>query len=433
MKNKKIGKKDCFHIDVMENIADNIATTFKKSSDGFLDGQAIVTNVGVFTYRDKRGGFIRELRPPEEVFDEESIASLQMLPLTNGHPPVLVDENNIKKYQKGFSGDSITKNEYALSVPLKWTDKKTIMDIEEKGKNSISCGYTADLEFTPGNWMGVPYDAIQRNIRYNHIAAVDKGRAGDLVKMRFDSDDFEDTEIYIMDINQDISIKKVDDTNQDISTKKVDDINQDKQNEGGSKMPDNLKKIILDNVEYQAESEVIKAYNKALNGAAELNNQLEKIKKDFADEKSKLEADRDSFKDKFEDLEKKSKEIQLTDEQIQAAVKERIDLIENAKKADVEVKDEMSNLGLKKEVVLKLFPKANLDGKDEIYINARYDSALEMLEEKKNDDVILKNNLNLFQNNFKKDKENEEFYDSNEAYKKFVAGLENAWKQKVEN
>ncbi|MCX7015414.1 MAG: alpha/beta hydrolase fold domain-containing protein, partial [Candidatus Sumerlaeota bacterium] len=53
----------------------------------------------------------------------------------------------------------------------------------EAGKTALSCGYTCDLEHTPGNWMGIKYDAIQRNIRYNHMAVVKAGRAGDAAKL----------------------------------------------------------------------------------------------------------------------------------------------------------------------------------------------------------------------------------------------------------
>ena len=51
------------------------------------------------------------------------------------------------------------------------------------GKQGLSMGYTCDLEESAGNWCGVDYDFIQRNIRYNHCAIVDAGRAGDNAKI----------------------------------------------------------------------------------------------------------------------------------------------------------------------------------------------------------------------------------------------------------
>ena len=63
-----------------------MTTAFTKTPEGFLTGRAIVTNVGVFTYRNKDGGITRELRPPEEVFAVDSLNSLKLKPVVNNHP-----------------------------------------------------------------------------------------------------------------------------------------------------------------------------------------------------------------------------------------------------------------------------------------------------------------------------------------------------------
>ena len=48
----------------------------------------------------------------------------------------------------------------------------------EGGKRELSLGYTADVEMVSGfTNRGEQYDAIQRNIRVNHVALVDQGRA----------------------------------------------------------------------------------------------------------------------------------------------------------------------------------------------------------------------------------------------------------------
>lgn len=43
-----------------------MTSPFTKTPEGFLTGRAIVTNVGVFAYRNKDGTIIRELRPPKK-------------------------------------------------------------------------------------------------------------------------------------------------------------------------------------------------------------------------------------------------------------------------------------------------------------------------------------------------------------------------------
>ena len=57
----------------------------------------------------------------------------------------------------------------------------------EAGKHQLSVGYHADLDETPGSWRGERYDAVQRNIRGNHLAIVDQGRAGPAAAIRIDT------------------------------------------------------------------------------------------------------------------------------------------------------------------------------------------------------------------------------------------------------
>src|SRR5690606_27126345 len=81
---------------------------------------------------------------------------------------------------------------YTVDADMLITHADTIADID-KGKRELSCGYSCDLEHVPGEWIdprtGVAhrYDAIQRNIRGNHVAVVSKGRAGPEARVRLDS------------------------------------------------------------------------------------------------------------------------------------------------------------------------------------------------------------------------------------------------------
>lgn len=53
----------------------------------------------------------------------------------------------------------------------------------------LSCGYTLTLDETPGTTPeGEHYDAIQRNIRYNHLAVVPRARAGSLARLNIDGE-----------------------------------------------------------------------------------------------------------------------------------------------------------------------------------------------------------------------------------------------------
>ena len=72
-----------------------------------------------------------------------------------------------------------------MRATVQVSDAKTV---ERLGKDliEVSCGYRCDLDSTPGiSPEGEPYDAIQSNIRLNHVALLpaNKGRAGRDVKL----------------------------------------------------------------------------------------------------------------------------------------------------------------------------------------------------------------------------------------------------------
>jgi hypothetical protein len=83
---------------------------------------------------------------------------------------------------------------------------------------------------------------------------------------------------------------------------------------------------------------------------------------------------------------KELKENSVSAEMIDALVKERSNIVSVADKAQVEVKDEMSNVDIMKAVIMKKSPKANLDGKDDVYIQARFDSIVESLDDEEKGD-----------------------------------------------
>jgi hypothetical protein len=141
-----------------------------------------------------------------------------------------------------------------------------------------------------------------------------------------------------------------------------------------------LKTIHLDGADYQAEPQVIAAYDKASARADSLEKELNQAREDSKkalDEaiagKSSAEAERDSLKERLDAMEKDMPS------RIDAAVKSRMDILSKAQKAGVEVRDDMSDMDIKKEVILKKFPTANLDGKDNAYLESRYDCACELL------------------------------------------------------
>ena len=71
-----------------------------------------------------------------------------------------------------------------FSTKITVTDAETISKIESGKQVELSCGYDLDLIEESGSYNGEHYDAIQTNIKYNHVASVKAGRAGAKITQR---------------------------------------------------------------------------------------------------------------------------------------------------------------------------------------------------------------------------------------------------------
>lgn len=154
-----------------------------KTKDGFLVGDVRAARTGIQIYAGAEVGHpekttVRVYRPEDEVFSVDSMRSFANRVVTNDHPPVMVDATNWKEHTIGHVGTEVARDGEYIRVPMSLMDGLTI-ELVEQGKRELSAGYTCDLDFTPGvTPSGESYDAVQRNIRVNHIAVVDTGRAG---------------------------------------------------------------------------------------------------------------------------------------------------------------------------------------------------------------------------------------------------------------
>jgi hypothetical protein len=144
-------------------------------------------------------------------------------------------------------------------------------------------------------------------------------------------------------------------------------------------------KYRLDNgMEYDAPEGFVQAYVSMKEKSDSADKALAKERDDHKAALSKLEAERDTARDRADKAEAESKKAKedaaISPEKVKAAAKEMAALYDAADRAGVEVKEDMSDLDIKKSVITAVFPKADLKDKDEAYISARFDSALEMLE-----------------------------------------------------
>ena len=163
------------------------ATSRTLTPEGFLRVRARIARSGVHLYRAGElgvpdgfapDGDVRVYRPPDQVFEPDAMASFAGKPVTDRHPPLMVDARNWKRYAIGHSGPEVTREGDHLAADLLITDADAVARAE--GGAQLSNGYYADFDFAPGlTPEGEPYDAVQSNIRGNHIALVDAGRCGE--------------------------------------------------------------------------------------------------------------------------------------------------------------------------------------------------------------------------------------------------------------
>lgn len=132
---------------------------------------------------------MREYRPPEAVFDDASLETFDSVAVTNDHPPRLLTPADAAKHAVGMLQGAPWRDHDHVVATMVIYDAAAIADIEA-GKQEISCGYECDVELKSGvSPQGERYDAIQTNIRGNHVAVVHSGRAGSTARLRLDADD----------------------------------------------------------------------------------------------------------------------------------------------------------------------------------------------------------------------------------------------------
>jgi hypothetical protein len=164
-----------------------------RTSQGFLRVEGHAARAGIYEYRNDDGTTRYELRPLEEVQSPESLASYDAAPVTLGHPSEEVTAENVRRHEVGtVSGEGRADDDH-VATALVIKDARAIKQVEA-GKQELSPGYRIDLDETPGedrryatssNPNGL-YHAVQRKIRVNHLAIVDRARGGSTVRLRMD-------------------------------------------------------------------------------------------------------------------------------------------------------------------------------------------------------------------------------------------------------
>ncbi len=325
--------------------------------NGWAKADGYLGRTGCLTYHRNGKPWV-EYRPPDEAFRADSLDTFTGVPLTNGHPPPnpnlhgaqLLDAENTRDFQVGHVVGTPRRDGDMVRADMLITDAAAIDDLRA-GRAQLSCGYLADVDPTPGVTPdGQHYDAIQRNVRGNHVALVAEGRAGPQARVRVDS----------------LEMEPVASTH----------------GQGDRPM---LTKIKLDGVEFEVECR-----DPAFVSAFERYRTDHKAKKaEFEAKVDSLKAKRDEARTEVEKekaradaaeaaLKAKTDELSKAPEQIRKEIEARAKLNGIAREilgSETKV-DEMSATDLMKAVIVATDPEAKLDGADPTYLAARFDAAV---------------------------------------------------------
>lgn len=161
-----------------------------------------ITKVGVFPYLGREIGapdadrIYQVYRPQEELEKPETIASANLVPWIDEHEFLGVEGTPAEK--KGVQGT--TGERARFEYPYLRNSIRAYSDfmknLIDRGKVELSPSYRCRYEFSEGVFDGKRYDAIQRDIRFNHLATVKEGRTGpdvavqDCLTITYDSAEF---------------------------------------------------------------------------------------------------------------------------------------------------------------------------------------------------------------------------------------------------
>lgn len=156
-----------------------------RTPEGYLKADAFAVRTGVQRYLGSEVGrpelpVVDIYRPPEEVFQHDSVATFAHAPITVDHPAGGVTAATWREKAVGEVSTEAMRDGERLKLQLIVKDARAISEVDSGKRRQLSAGYTCDIDWSaPGVTAdGVAYLGIQRNIQVNHLALVERGRAG---------------------------------------------------------------------------------------------------------------------------------------------------------------------------------------------------------------------------------------------------------------
>ncbi|WP_334166321.1 DUF2213 domain-containing protein [Achromobacter mucicolens] len=115
------------------------------------------------------------LRDPQEL--EKAARTFNGIQLLHIHIPVDASQPRKERVVGTTGTDAAFQAPYLKNSLVVW-DAIAIAGIDSEEQKELSCAYGYRADMTPGVYEGVAYDGVMRDIRGNHVALVEVGRAG---------------------------------------------------------------------------------------------------------------------------------------------------------------------------------------------------------------------------------------------------------------
>ena len=369
--------------------------------EGYLIDNPILTRVGIFEYHNPDGTIRRELRLPEEVFAAESLASYKGKPVILTHEAGLVDVDNVQQEHIGTILSEGMQDGDNVRAQIVIHDAESL----DYGLRELSLGYTQTPDETPGVWNGQPYDAIQRNIQINHLALVEKARAGEQARLNIDGEEQGGNQMSkarkdgltpeeiarLVEEYKQRQAQRMENTNPTTD----EGTNPDEQTTDEDEA-DPVKEV-KDRRDRRDASGDCETMDEASGVIAQQDEDIQKLldfiaqlqaKIDFDEASAEEEAKTDSEGETAEANadEEEPQENPLNMDSIDAYVNQKIELIRLGDKLNLDGIETMKPMDAKKAIIKKVHPNIRLDGKDTAYINAMFDIAKESVGKRKDVD-----------------------------------------------
>lgn len=366
--------------------------------EGYLIDNPILTRVGIFEYHNPDGTVRRELRLPEEVFAAESLASYKGKPVILTHEAGLVDVENVQQEHIGTILSEGIQDGDNVRAQIVIHDAESL----DYGLRELSLGYTQTPDETPGVWNGQPYDAIQRNIQINHLALVEKARAGEQARLNIDGEE--------QGGNQMSKARKDGLTPEEIarlveeykqrqaqrmqnSNPTADEGTEPEEHTTDEGETDPVQEV-KDRRDRRDASGDCETMDEASGVIAQQDEDIQKLLDFIAQLQAKIDFDEASAEEETKtDSEGETAEANSDEEEhqenplnmdsIDAYVNQKIELIRLGDKLNLNGIESMKPMDAKKAIIKKVHPNIRLDGKDTAYINAMFDIAKESVGKRK--------------------------------------------------